>query len=133
MLVENDLLISQVEVVWKDLEHAGQSYKTYGMTGVLTYPSFREQGYGRQVVDEATKYIESTDADIGMFHCSPTVQGFYAKCGWPPLENAITLKGDPEQPTVSEEVTLMRFYSEKGRRGKPAFATQPIYFGIDTW
>jgi hypothetical protein len=47
VLVDEGLLISHGVVVWKYLEHAGESYKAYGLSGVFTHPSFRERGYGR--------------------------------------------------------------------------------------
>ncbi len=65
MLVEKGLLISQVEVVWKYLEHCGETYKAYGLTGVLTYPSFRGQGHGRAVVDAGTEYLQNS---VGKFN-----------------------------------------------------------------
>ena len=61
------LLISFAAVVWKILEHAGQSYKVYGLSGVFTYPSFRQQGYGAQVVTAARDYIDQTDGDLVIF------------------------------------------------------------------
>src|SRR5690348_5357747 len=42
VLMANELLISYVGVVWKELEHAGEIYKTYGLSGVFTFPSFRK-------------------------------------------------------------------------------------------
>jgi len=36
-------------------------------------------------------------------------------------------------PSSAKEVMLMQFYSEKGRQGKPSFATQRVYFSVDTW
>lgn len=85
LLVENNLVISHAQVVWKDLEHARQVYKTYGITGVFTFPSLRGQGYGNQIIHAATSYIAHSDADIGMFHCDPGLADFYALCGWIPM------------------------------------------------
>src|SRR5215472_1654905 len=42
LLEEEGILISFLEVVWKDLRHAGEDYKAYGLTGVFTYPIFRK-------------------------------------------------------------------------------------------
>ena len=85
LFVEAGLVISHAQVVWKHLEHHGEIYKTYGITGVFTFPSFRSQGYGLQVIQAATEYICQSDADIGMFHCDPGLANFYQQCGWIPM------------------------------------------------
>ena len=133
VLVENGLLISHAEVVWKCLDHAGETYKAYGLTGVLTYPSFRGQGYGRQVVDAGTKIIQASDADIGIFHCAPSLGPFYAAGGWIPMAGVTSWVGPKSAPVVSDELMMMLFLSEKGQRGRPAFEHEPLYFGEYTW
>jgi GNAT superfamily N-acetyltransferase len=134
VLVENGLLIAHAQVVWKLLEHAGETYKTYGITGVFTYPSFRGQGYGLQVVQAATTYITHSDADVGMFHCNPPLKAFYAQAGWIPMPGAVTLIGARETPDLVLELMMMQFFSEKGQRGKESFLTQPVFFDEDsTW
>ncbi len=133
MLVEQDILICHTQVVWKTLEHDGETYKVYGLSGVLTYPAFRKQGYGKRIVERGTAYIDAADADIAMFHCDPSLKEFYAGCGWIPMETAITYVGQKDHPTVSEELLMMRFLSEHGKKSQTAFATVPFYFGEDTW
>src|SRR5919199_832044 len=51
VLVENELLISYAGVVWQMLEHAGENFKTYGLSGVFTYPAFRGEGHGSCIVE----------------------------------------------------------------------------------
>ncbi len=133
-LVENGLLITHDQVVWKMLEHVGELYKTFGITGVFTYPSFRGQGYGLQVVQAATTYIVQSDADIGMFHCDPPLKAFYMQAGWRPMEGAVTLVGARANPVISDELMMMQFYSEKGQRGEESFLKVPVFFDEDgTW
>ena len=133
LLVENGILISHTEVKWKYLDHAGVTYNVYGLSAVLTYPAFRGQGYGRQVVAAGTAFIEATDADIGMFHCAPSLKDFYSACGWIPMEHTKTLVGDTDCPEVSDELMMMQFFSSKGKRGRASFERDPVYFGEDTW
>lgn len=131
VLTENNLLISHVEVVWKELKHAGNTYKTYGLSGMFTYPSFRKQGYGQELVASAKKYIESQDGDIVLF--TSCVQGFYEKAGFLRLDKAKVLKGDPNNPETENESVFMLFLSEKGKQGQKDFEEKPIYFGVNTW
>jgi GNAT superfamily N-acetyltransferase len=133
MLVEDEILISHTEVVWKYLDHAGETYKAFGLTGVFTYPAFRGQGYGKQIVERGTAYLEASDADIGIFHCDSSLKEFYAACGWIPMKSATTMVGSKDNPRVSDELMMMRFVTGKGKRGRPAFESLPLYFGKYTW
>jgi len=133
MLVEKDILISHAEAVWKYLEHAGETYKVYGLAGVFTYPAFRRQGYGTQVVALATAYIDKSGADVGIVFTQPHLKEFYSINGWLPMEKTIVLIGSKQNPIVSNQLVLMRFLSEKGKKGRTSFETIPVYFGEDTW
>jgi GNAT superfamily N-acetyltransferase len=131
--IENGLLISHTEVVWRYQDHAGETYKAYGLSSVFTYPGMRGQGYGRQIVDAGTEIIRASDADIGIFHCVPSLGPFYAASGWIPMTGATSWIGPKNAPVVSDELMMMLFLSEKGRRGRPAFEREPLYFGEYTW
>ncbi len=133
VFAEKGVLISYVGVAWKDLEHDGETYKTYGLSGVLTYPAFRRQGYGRRLVDAATAYIRQSDADIGLFTCAPGLERFYGVSGWIPMERSALLGGPRSAPYRCEEPTMMGFFSEKGKRGRATFESMPIYFDDDPW
>jgi GNAT superfamily N-acetyltransferase len=134
ILIEAGLLISHLNVVWKYLDHAGLTYKTYGLTGVFTYPSFRGQGYGSRIIGAATAYIQASDGDIAMFHCDHSLRDFYARHGWEALDQATTYIGSREKFVVEDELLMMQFLSSKGQHGRTSFECQPIYFGSDsTW
>ena len=135
VLVEQGILISHTNVVWKHLDHAGIIYKAYGLTGVFTYPSCRGQGYGSKVVAAGTDYILGTDADIAMLYCEQGLMNFYARHGWIYMEKSVSFIEEKGQPLrVEDEILMMLFISPKGQRGRTLFEQQPIYFGIDyTW
>lgn len=131
LLIEDDVVVSYVGVVWKILSHQGLNYKTYGLSGVYTKPEFRNKGYGLQLVKEAKKYIEESDGDIALF---PSVlKDFYEKTGFIRLDNAKILKGDSNKPVFVNESVYMLFVSDKGKKRKKDFETIPIYFGKSTW
>jgi GNAT superfamily N-acetyltransferase len=132
-IVEDGVLISYAAVVWKLLEHAGAVYTTFGLSGVLTYPAFRGQGYGRRVVEAATEVIRASDADIGLFTCEPSLSHFYAASGWIPMERAVLQCGPRSAPLTTTQRAMMGFFSEKGRHGRPSFESLPIYFGHNLW
>jgi GNAT superfamily N-acetyltransferase len=132
ILEEEDILISHVAVVWKLLPHAGHEYKAYGFTEVFTYPVWRRQGYGLQLIQSAKEYIEQQgDADLIIFHSS--VRGFYELAGFEPMKEMVTLVGDPHNSRRSTEIGFMRFISEKGKQGREQFEKGTLYFGDETW
>jgi GNAT superfamily N-acetyltransferase len=135
VLVEGDILISHTNVVWKFLEHEGVTYKAYGLTGVFTYPSFRGQGFGSQVIAAGTGYIQKSDADIAMLYCDASLKDLYARQSWIPMDTSISYIGTEEQPElVDDEILMMLFLSSTGQQAKAAFETRPIHFGGDhTW
>ncbi len=133
LLVKDGVLMSHVGVVWKVLQHEGETYTTYGLSGVLTVPAFRRQGHGRTLVDAATEHIRRSEADIGLFMCPPNRRAFYAASGWIPMDQTTLLGGPRSAPYPSGELTMMDFFSEKGKRGRSAFEGQCIYFDDDLW
>jgi hypothetical protein len=133
VLIDGGYLISHAEVVWKYLIHTGVTYKAYGLAGVFTQPAWRERGYGRQIVNAGTAYIQGSDADIGLLWCAPCLKNFYAASGWLGLEQARTLVGPPEAPRAYSLLLMMLFLSQKGQAGRPSFENDPIYFGVKAW
>ncbi len=131
-LVEQDVLISHALVSWRALTHAGETYKMYGLSAVLTYPQFGRQGYGRRVVDAATAHILASDADAAMLGCKPHLIPFYAASGWSDMPATQILCGPPSAPATGGRV-MMLFVSEKGRQGRLAFEREPVYVGEYMW
>ena len=132
LIEEEGVLISRLEVVWNILHHAGEEYKTYALSGVFTYPAFRGQGYGLQLVKSAKDYIEQQkDVDIVLFHS--TLKGFYEQAGFERMENLVTLVGEPKKPTRSDETGFMLFLSEKGKQGRNNFEKGSVYIGETIW
>ncbi len=133
LLVENGILISHLEIKWKNLDHAGQTYKLYGLSGVLTYPAFRGEGHASHLVRIGTVRIRASGGDIGMFHCRPALRSFYTRAGWIPIDRATTLVGMPSAPVPSENLMMMLFLSDKAVAHRSDFEIEPVYFGRDTW
>jgi len=132
LLEEEGVLISRLEVVWDVLRHAGEVYKTYGLSGVFTYPAFRKKGYGLHLALSARDYIEQQgDADIVLFHS--ILNGFYEQAGFERMESLVTLIGDPHNPERSDEAAFMLFLSEQGKRGRHSFENEPVYVGESIW
>lgn len=129
--IEENILISHVAVVWKHIAHKEVSYKVYAPSGMMTYPQFRRQGYGLKLMRAAKEYMLTQDPDILLVHSGLT--GFYEKLGFEPLPKVSTLVGNPNKPTISDEKAFGLFITDKGKRGRADFESQPFYFGEDLW
>ncbi len=134
VMTEQQALISHAAVVWHQADYFGVSYKTYGFSSVFTYPAFRKEGHGRQVVQAANRLIdEDPEADIAFLFTDPGREAFYGLNGWEVMQGMTILKGDKNAPQVYETFPMMRFLSEKGRQGRPTFVNNRVYFAPYTW
>lgn len=132
ILEEKGILISHLEVVWKNINFNKISFKAYGLTGIFTYPAFRNQGHSKYLIEAAKKYITSKhDADFIIFHSS--LENFYEKLGFLPMKTMTTLKGREENPDTSDETAYMLFISDLAKKNKKDLDNGVLFFGEDTW
>lgn len=127
-------LISYARVVWVTVHHAGQAWKMYALGDVFTYPAFRRQGYARQVVDAASRLIQSdADADTAILFTDPAQERFYAASGWETVKLTNVTIGDPDAPEPHPYFSMMQLLSERTRAARPAFETQSLYLPGYGW
>lgn len=135
ILAQGNRLISYCEVNWRTITHAGETYKCYGLSGVLTFPGFRKRGCGGQVVNAAGKLIrEDQSADLALLWTAPHNASFYARYGWAAMPKLQTLIGEMENPTVyDDELPMMQFISSKGQAAREIFENGRVYVGEEQW
>jgi hypothetical protein len=75
---EGDALVSYAGVVWRDIEHAGQIFRTYGLSSVFTFPALRRRGFAGRIVQCATSRIRhAADGDIAVLFTMDGMEPFY--------------------------------------------------------
>ena len=126
VLAEGDTLISYGTILRLDIMHAGNEYKVYGFGNMLTFPPFRGRGYGGQVLQRATQFIQQSDVDAGILFCDPSLESYYGARAWTPTRTPTRL-GEPEKYEEYEPLRMMLFVSEKALRNKEDFENQPLY------
>jgi GNAT superfamily N-acetyltransferase len=130
-LVEKEVLISYATILRMRLDHAGATYRVAGLANVLTYPPYRNEGHGTRVVQAASDTIRAGEcagappADVAALFCDPALREFYARCGWEPIDDGLTLIGPAADPRPFDALRMMLFLSEKGQAGRRAFEQQP--------
>jgi hypothetical protein len=134
VITEQGVLISHAETNWRMLDHDGVMYKVYGVSGVFTYPAFRREGYGAQVVATASQHIDASDGDFAVLFTSPDLADFYGRQGWEAMPEARFAYGAAEAPTVDEhDFGMIRFISAKGRQAKASLLRSTLYVGAYLW
>jgi hypothetical protein len=131
VLAEGDTLLSYGTLLNLDMAHADKNYVVYGFGNMLTFPPFRRHGYGGQILQAATEFIQTSDADVAILFCDPSLESFYSAKGWSATRSPTRL-GRPDQYEEYSPLRMMLFVSEKGRQNQADFETQPLYVD-ETW
>jgi GNAT superfamily N-acetyltransferase len=110
-------IVSYAAVIRKTISHGGQTYTLGGLSWVATDPDYRRRGFGSLTVSTATRWMECSDLDIGLFSCDPPLASFYARAGaWPVVEGVVLIgsrhAGALRSDTLGK-VVLMRLFSAK--------------------
>jgi GNAT superfamily N-acetyltransferase len=134
VISEQGVLISHAETNWRMLDHGGEAYKVYGVSGVFTYPAFRKEGFGAQLVEAASRHIDASDADFALLFCLPELEAFYAKQGWEAMRGTRIAYGKADAPEIDEHAfTMVRFASAKGQQARASLAGSTFYIGPYMW
>jgi hypothetical protein len=127
VVTEQQLLISYAASMQLILSHAGKVYSVAAFGNVFTFPAFRGEGYGRQVVDAAVHSIRMSTVDLAIVFCKPHLLRFYQASGWELVDGVGTRVGTPDSFADHPYHRLMLFVSEHGKRARSAFEQSPLY------
>lgn len=135
VLAKDRSLISYAEVLSKQIELNGISYRCAGLSAMMTFPFFRRRGFGGQVVEAAIAVMrDEVDADVALLWTDPENEAFYARYGWQGLPDMTTLIGDRDQPEIyDEELPMMLFFTEKAKQNRSQFGKGQVYVGEEQW
>ena len=134
VVLDDEALVSHAEANFRDLAHGGATYRVGGISAVFTYPAYRGGGHARTVVAAASRFLDSSDADLAMLFCGERLRPFYESCGCTAAEHARVLHGDDRNPIAHEgTLVMMRFISARGRAAPEAFERENVYVGERTW
>jgi GNAT superfamily N-acetyltransferase len=112
-------VVSYAAVVHKQIKHGDETFWIAGLSCVATDPDYQGRGLGSRSVGAATRYIEHSTIDIGIFTCDPPLAGFYARAGAWPIVPDVILIGSHHDGALSSvslrKVVLMRLFSARAR------------------
>jgi GNAT superfamily N-acetyltransferase len=126
LLVDSGRVLAALDILSKQIVHAGRRYLAGGLSTVVTHPDACGQGHGRHLVAAAREAMATGNLDLGLFTCDRPLQAFYEHAGWHLLPGAVLVGGTHLSPFPSDQpgfdkVTMADFFSAKGRRHRLSF------------
>jgi GNAT superfamily N-acetyltransferase len=101
-------LVANAGVVARTVDVAGVPVRVAGLGGVVTRPEARGAGHAGAAVAAATEYARDTlRAEFGMLFCLPRLMPFYARMGWEPVAEPVTIE-QPGGPVPSPLVVMVK-------------------------
>lgn len=105
LLVDEGIVVASLDLLSKQLEHRGHSYRASGLSAVVTDAANRHRGYGQVLVRTARQELQNRGRDLALFTCDSYLGRFYAGCGFEVLPGTVLIGGTPEDPLRSDQVS----------------------------
>ncbi len=126
VLVDDGTVLAALEVLSKEIVHAGGRFAAGGLSTVVTRRETRGRGHGRRLVAAAREAMIARKLDLGLYTCDRPLQAFYESAGWRILPGAVLIGGTPQNPFPSdqpgfEKVTMADFFSSVAREAEASF------------
>ncbi len=126
LLMDNEIVVAALDVLTKELVHAGRRYRAGGLSTVVTRRGARGQGHGHRLVTAAREAMAASGLDLGLFTCDRPLQAFYERAGWLLLPGTVIIGGTRRSPFRSDQpgfdkVTLGAFFSARARTHRRDF------------
>ena len=124
LLIDRGRVVAALDILSNQISHRGERYAASGLSTVVTDRRHRGKGHGRALVEAARGQIARSGADLGVFTCDRSLQGFYERAGWRLLRGTVLVGGTPEAPFPSDQfdkVTMGSFFSARARKSATAF------------
>ncbi|MFB9432272.1 GNAT family N-acetyltransferase [Streptoalloteichus tenebrarius] len=126
LLVDDGVVLAALDILTKEIAHAGQHYRAGGLGSVVTRRSVRGRGYGRRLVTATRETMAASGLDVGVFTCARPVRRFYESAGWHLFPGAVLVGGTREAPYPSDQphldaVVMGDFFSPRARENHLSF------------
>ncbi|MER7761940.1 GNAT family N-acetyltransferase [Streptomyces sp. NPDC097619] len=127
LLDGRDTVLAALDLLHKEIDHAGHRYRAAGLSTVVTRAAVRGRGHGLRLVRAARTALEADpDVDLALFTCDRPLVPFYEAAGWQPLPGAVLVGGTPEDPFPSDapgftKTVLADFFSPRARARRDDF------------
>lgn len=126
LVVDDGTVLAALDVLTKELDHAGRTYRAGGLATVVTRHDARGRGHGRRLAAAGRAHMATQDYDVGLFTCDRGLRPFYESADWDALPGTVLVGGTPDAPFPSDQhgfdkTTMAAFFSITARRARPSF------------
>lgn len=126
LLVDHGRVLAALDVLGRDLDHAGRTWAVRGLSTVVVDPAARGRGLGARLVRAAAALVAASGADLTLFTCDRPLGPFYEAAGYAVLPGTVLLGGTPAAPLRSDDpafdkVTLGAFHTAAAVAAREAF------------
>jgi aminoglycoside 2'-N-acetyltransferase I len=126
LLVDGGTVLSALDILSKEIVHAGRRFHAGGLSTVVTRQEVRGRGYGRQLVTAAREEMTAHGLDLGLFTCDRPLRAFYESAGWRVLPGTVLVGGTQQAPFPSDQpgfdkITMSYFFSAAARQAQASF------------
>ncbi|MEU9255449.1 GNAT family N-acetyltransferase [Streptomyces sp. NPDC048270] len=98
LLVDGGRVLAALDILFKEIEHAGQRDAAGGLSTMVTRREVRGLGHGRRLAAAAKELMIARNLDLGLFTCDRPLQAFYESAGWHLLPGTALIGGTPRAP-----------------------------------
>jgi hypothetical protein len=110
-----------------NIEHNEKHYEIYAFGNMFTFPPYRKQGYGKQILKLASDFILKSDVDAGILFCNTNVEAFYKSFDWVTTRVPVR-RGTVDDYEEHEGIkTMILPVTRKGKQGRVDFDSHPLY------
>lgn len=126
LLVDEGSVLCALDILFKDIVHAGRRLHAGGLSTVVTRRNVRGPGHGRRLVTAARTEMSARGLDLGLFTCDRPLRAFYERAGWRVLPGTVLVGGTRQDPFPSDQsgfdkVTMSDFFSAGARQVRASF------------
>lgn len=127
LLVDGGLVLAALDILRKELRHAGRQFQAGGLSTVVTRVDMRGLGHGRRLVTAARSAMPGLGVEVGLFTCDRELRTFYESAGWTLLPGTVVVGGTPDAPFPSDQpgfdkIALAAFFTPAARAARASFA-----------
>lgn len=102
LLRRADTVIAALDLLHRELDHAGRRWRVVGLSTVVTALDARRQGHGLRLVRVAIDAAIARGAEVVIFTCDPPLVDFYEAAGCRVLDGAVLVGGTRQDPLRSD-------------------------------
>ncbi|MGZ0148072.1 GNAT family N-acetyltransferase [Kribbella sp. WER1] len=118
LLVDEGVVIAALDILRKEIQHAGDTFRAGGLSTVVTRAALRGRGHGHRLVTAARAAMIELRLDLGIFTCDAELFPFYESAGWQQLPGTVLIGGTPNDPFPSDQpgfdkVTVGAFFTPR--------------------